>query len=171
MIVKRSLLISLATVISCLTGCGYPRTLDFPFDPMGDGSLNSTAAELNPQIASRYIVFISDRNGSQDVYLYDAKKKVSLDLPGLNAFNEIASHPSISENGRYIVFAASSQGRWDIYLYDRQTQQKRNISKNIPGEVRNPTISADGSRIAFEVGTDGNWNIWIGDRNGKSLDF
>ena len=169
--VKRPLLISICTVISCLTSCGYPRMLDFPFDPTGDRGLNSAAAELNPQIASRYIVFISDRNGSQDVYLYDALEKVPIDLPGINAFNEIASHPSISENGRYIVFAASREGRWNIYLYDRQTQQKRNISKNITGEVRHPTISADGQRIAFEVGTDGNWNIWVGDRNGKSLDF
>ncbi|MBC6419308.1 MAG: TolB family protein [Prochloron sp. SP5CPC1] len=166
--IKRPLLISICTFISFLTSCSYPRLLNFPFDPGGRG-LNSPAAEFNPHVASRYIVFISDRNGSQDVYLYDAVEKVLIDLPRINALNEIASDPSISEDGRYIVFAASRQGRADIFIYDRQTEQKRNISQDIKGEVRHPTISADGSRIAFEVGRDGQWDIWVGDRSGKPL--
>ncbi len=157
-------------ITSLLSSCtSYPRLLNFPFDP-GGRSLNSRASELTPEIASQYIVFVSDRNGSQDVYLYDAKNRRLIDLPGINSLNEIASHPSISEDGRYIVFTTSRQGRSGIYLYDRETQQKRNLTANIQAEVRNPTISADGSAIAFEVATDGQWDIWVYDRSGRPLE-
>ncbi|MGK7875853.1 MAG: TolB family protein [Xenococcaceae cyanobacterium] len=162
-------LISVIALTSLLSSCtGSPRLLNFPFDPGGQ-SLNSQASELNPQVASQYIVFVSDRNGSQDIYLYDAKNRWLIDLPRINSLNEIASHPSISEDGRYIVFAASRQGRSGIYLYDRETEQKRNITENIQAEVRNPTISADGSAIAFEVGSDGQWDILVYDRSGQPL--
>jgi Tol biopolymer transport system component len=152
-------------------GCsGYPRLLNFPLDGGGRG-LNSLATELTPQMASEYITFVSDRNGSQDVYLYDAKNRRLLNLPGLNALNETASHPSVSEDGRYLVFAGSTQGRTGIYIYDRQTQQKRNLTASIQGEVRNPTISADGNLIAFEVAINGQWDIMLCDRFGKILDL
>ncbi|NES84090.1 MAG: TolB family protein [Moorea sp. SIO2B7] len=168
---KRIGLISLVAVTSLLSSCaGYPRLLNFPFDP-GGRSLNSRASELSPQLTSEYIVFVSDRNGSQDVYLYDANNRSLIDLPGLNSLDEIASDPSISENGRYLVFAASLQGRSQIYLYDREFQQKRSLTQNIQGEVRNPTISADGSTIAFEVATDGQWDILVYDRSGQPLDL
>jgi Tol biopolymer transport system component len=162
-------LLSCLALVSCLSGCaGYPRLLDFPFDA-GGRSLNSPASELTPQVTSPYITFVSNRNGSQEVYLFDAKARRLLDLPGLNSLDEIASHPSVSEDGRYLVFAASRQGRTGIYLYDRETQQKRNLTENLAAEVRNPTISADGSTIAFEMAKDGQWDIAVYNRGGEPL--
>ncbi|WP_013321777.1 TolB family protein [Gloeothece verrucosa] len=161
--------IVLISVTSLLSGCtGYPRLLNFPFDP-GGRSLNSFASELTPQISSRFIVFVSDRNGSQDVYLYDAQIRQLVNLPGLNSLDEVTSHPSISEDGRYIVFQASRQGRTGIFIYDRQTEQKRNLTASLPAEVRNPTISADGTKIAFEVAKDGQWDILVYDRSGQQI--
>ncbi|EAZ92234.1 TolB family protein [Crocosphaera chwakensis] len=154
-----------------MTGCtGYPRYLNFPFDGGGRG-LNSRASDLEPQVTSTYIVFISDRNGSQDVYLFDAQQRQLISLPGLNALDEIASHPSISENGRYVVFAGSRQGKTNIYVYDRQTEQKRNLTTDLQAEVRNPIINADGTQIAFEIAQDGQWDIMIYDLFGNPLKF
>jgi Tol biopolymer transport system component len=158
-------------VLACLglSGCvGYPRLLSYPFDP-GGRSLNSPASELNPQVAGRYIVFTTDRRGSQDVYVFDMMTRSLVDLPDLNSFDAIASHPSVSQSGRYIVFAASRQGRSAIYLYDRETRQSRNLTGNLPAEVRNPTISADGSRIAFESTVNGQWDILVYDRFGQPV--
>jgi Tol biopolymer transport system component len=169
--VKRSLIIWFSLLSSLLTACSsYPRLLNFPYDPRGR-SLNSAASELTPQVVSRYIVFVSDRNGSQDVYLYDAQNRRLIDLPGLNSLDEVASHPSISEDGRYLAFAASRAGRTAIFVYDRQTQQKRNLTPDLAAEVRNPVISADGSRIAFEVAKDGQWDIYIYSRSGQPLNL
>ncbi len=170
--VKRSLFVSAVVALTgLLTGCsGGTRLLDFPFDP-GGRSLNSLASELTPQVAGRYIVFISDRRGSQDVYLYDTTTRSLIDLPGLNGLDAIASHPTVSEDGRSIVFAASRQGRSRIYLYNRETRQLRNLTETLQAEVRNPTISADGSTIAFESSENGRWGIVVYDRSGKPLNL
>jgi Tol biopolymer transport system component len=170
--VKHFLVLSVAAIsIGLLTSCtGAVRLLDFPFDP-GGRSLNSPASELTPNVTGRYIVFVSDRRGSQDVYLYDALERRPIDLPELNALDAIASHPAVSEDGRTIVFAASRQGRSGIYLYNRDTQQLRNLTENLQAEVRNPTLSADGSTIAFESSENGKWEILVYDRSGKAIDL
>lgn len=163
---RLSLAVSLA---GALSSCSSPAgLLSFPFDP-GGRSLNSPASELEPHIAGRYIVFTSDRSGSQDVYLFDAIDMLLIDLPGLNALNAIASHPSVTSDSRYIVFASSRQGRSGIYLYDRELRQLRNLTENLQAEVRNPTISADGSTIAFESSENGHWGIRVYDKSGQPL--
>lgn len=169
---KRSFFVLIAVAQACLlTSCtSSVRLMDFPFDP-GGRSLNSSASELTPQISGRYLVFVSDRRGSQDVYLYDATERRLIDLPGLNSLNAIASHPAISEDGKFIVFVASREGRSGIYIYNRETTQLRNLTENLRAEVRNPTISADGSTIAFESSENGKWEIMVYDRAGKPLDL
>ncbi len=156
-------------LISVLSSCGNSsRLLNFPLDSSGR-SLNSRSSDLNPQINSQYVVFVSDRNGSLDVYLFDLRNKRTVDLPGLNSFDEITSHPSISRDGRYLVFAASRQGKSGIYLYDRDNQQKRFLSGDIEGEVRNPSISANGASVVFEVANKGQWDIVIYDLKGNPI--
>ncbi len=156
---------------SLLTGCfGYPRILSYPFDPGGRG-LNSLASELNPQVSGRYIVFTTDRRGSQDVYMFDMVTRNLVDLPGLNAFDTIASHPSVTQDGRYVVFVASHLGRSSIFLYDRETRQSRNLTANLQAEIRNPIISADGNAIAFEFSNNGQWDILLYDRSGRQLNI
>ncbi len=169
---KRFLVLSIAAILaSLLTSCtGGVRLVDFPFDP-GGRSLNSPASELTPNLIGRYVVFVSDRRGSQDIYLYDTTARRLVDLPGLNALDAIATHPAISEDGRTIVFTASREGRSGIYLYNRDTSQLRNLTENLQAEVRNPTISADGSTIAFESSENGRWEIAVYDRSGKPLDL
>ncbi|AFZ03750.1 TolB family protein [Calothrix sp. PCC 6303] len=167
----KELFIPVLASLSLLSGCvGYPRILSYPFDP-GGRSLNSSASELNPQISGRYIIYTTDRRGTQDVYLFDTVTRNLVDLPGLNSYDAIASHPSVSDNGRYVVFAASRQGRSAIFLFDRQTRQSRNLTANLPAEVRNPTISADGSRIAFETTVNGQWDVLVYEVSGRQLDI
>ncbi|NJL10280.1 MAG: TolB family protein [Calothrix sp. SM1_7_51] len=162
---------SIFALTGLLGGCaGYPQILNYPFDP-GGRSLNSPASELTPQISGRYIVYTSDRRGSQDVYLFDMNTRNLVDLPGLNSLDSIATHPSVSASGRYIAFAASRQGRSAIFLYDRETRQTRNLTENLQESVRNPTISDDGERIAFESSNNGQWDILIYDRNGQMLNI
>jgi len=160
---------AIAVLPFLLGGCGgYPRLLDFPFDGAGR-SLNSRSAEIEPQIVAPYLVFVSDRNGSSSVYLFDVQQRRLIDLPGLNALDEIAAHPSISEDGRYIVYAGSRQGKTNIYLFDRETLQKRNLTENLAADVRNPVINASATRIAYEIARDGQWDIRVCDLQGNPL--
>lgn len=165
------LLLILFVSSTLLTGCfGYPRILSYPFDSGGRG-FNSSASELNPQISGRYIVFTTNRRGSQDIYMFDTVTRNLVDLPGLNSFDTIADHPAVTQDGRLVVFLASRQGRSSIFLYDRETRQSRNLTANLQAEVRNPTISADGSRIAFEYSNNGQWDILLYDRFGQKLNI
>lgn len=158
-------------VAIALGGCGgYPRVIDLPFDNGGE-SPNSPALELTPEVRSRYIVFASDRRGSQDIYLYDRAAGELVPLPGLNALDAIASQPSVSEDGNYIAFENTRRGVSDIYLYVRETRVLRNLTANLSADVRNPTISADGSTIAYQANTNGRWDLFVSDRQGQLLDL
>ncbi len=171
MTMKHSIFLPIFATASLLSGCaGYPRIVNYPYDP-GGLSLNSSASELDPQISRRYIVFASDRRGRQDIYMFDRVTGSLVDLPGLNSFDTVASHPGVSESGRYVVFAGNRQGRSAIFLYDTETRQLRNLTANLQAEVRHPTISADGSRIAFESSVNGQWDILVYNRSGQPLNI
>ena len=169
---KDALLISLVVaLVSLLASCtSYGRIVNFPFDQAGRG-LNSPTSELNPHLAVGYLVFISDRRGSQDVYLYDTNARSLINLPGLNSLDAIASEPVISEDGNTIVFTATREGRSGIYIYNRKTEQLRNFTANLRAQVRHPTISADGKIIAFESSQNGQWDIVVYDSSGQPIDF
>ncbi|AUC62098.1 hypothetical protein AA637_13520 [Cyanobacterium sp. HL-69] len=166
--VKRIFVLPMLMVLT-ITGCSnYPRTLNFPFDNGGRG-LNSRNSELNPYIAGNFITFTSDRNGSQDIYLFDARNRRLIDLPNLNAFDEIATNPTISEDGRYLVFMVVKQGQSGLYLYDRTTQQKRTLIPQTTKEIRNPMISSNGEKIVFETANNGQWDIVVTDIRGNPI--
>lgn len=158
----------LSLLCSSLSGCGYPRYLSLPFD-RGGRSVNSASEELSPQIVFPFLIFASDRNSSQGIYLYNLQTRRLENLPRLNALDQVASDPSISEDGRYIVFTLTRQGKNDIALYDQQTQQTRNLTESLDADVRNPVINADGDRLAFEVAKQGQWDIMVMDRQGTIL--
>jgi Tol biopolymer transport system component len=161
----------LLILTACLSGCmGSARLTNMPFDP-GGRSVNSPAAEMNPKTTGQYLVFVSDRQRRQDIYLYDLQNRRLIETPGLNSLDTIAAHPDVSNDGRYIVVAGSRQGQSDIYLYDRDTRQLRNLTANLQAEVRNPTLSADGKTIAFESSVNGQWDILVYSRSGEPLDL
>jgi Tol biopolymer transport system component len=156
-------------LVGLMGGCS-PSLLSLPFDPGGHG-LNSPYEESAPKATSQYLVFGSDRSGSQDIYLYDLSTQQLIELPGLNALDTLAADPDISGDGHSIVFTGSHRGKSDIYLYDRQTRQLRNLTENLDAEVRHPSISADGRAIAFEANTSGQWDILLYNRAGQPLDI
>lgn len=154
-----------------LASCGgYPQVVNVPFSQGGEG-LNSPASEFHPDVVDRYVAFVSDRNGSQDIYLYDRRDRALISLPDLNALDEMAFDPSVSEDGNFIAFTKMAQGQSDIVLYNRETRLSRNLTSQLSAQVRNPSISADGSTIAFEANAQGNWDILVYDSSGRPLDL
>ncbi|MEX6778527.1 TolB family protein [Limnospira fusiformis] len=169
---QRLFIIGLLVIcLGMVSGCGgYPRLLNLPPDKSGN-SVNSPSSEMNPQISSDYLVFASDRQGRQDIYLYDRQQAEFIDLPGLNSIDAIASEPAISSDGNYIVFNSTRGGQSDIYLYNRNTRQLRNLTDSLNAQVRHPTINADASVIAFESSLNGQWDIVVYNRYGQALNI
>ena len=152
-----------------LGGCGSPgRFLSSGVEGSGL-SLNSPYNETDAQVVGRYVVFSSDRSGSQDIYLWDILDRRLVPLPNLNRLDTLAKEPSISEDGRYIAFWADRPDRQGVYVYDRNSQQQRLITGNIRNQIRHPRLSADGRYVTFEVNSRGQWDVAVYTREGQPL--
>jgi Tol biopolymer transport system component len=138
-----------------------------PSDDLGGSTaLNSRYADDQPALSgnSRFLAFVSNRNGSRNILLYDLQQQQLIFLPRLNRREIIVESPSLSRTGRYIAYIASDQGKPTLLLYDRVTQQSQVLSQWYQGWVRNPNISPDGRYIVFESGSRGQWDIEVLDR-------
>lgn len=134
--------------------------------PIGSTALNSRYTDEQPTLSGngRFLGYVSNRNGSRNVLVYDLQQQQLISLPRLNRHETIAESPSLSYTGRYIAYIASDQGRPTVVLYDRATQQVQALSQWYRGWVRNPSISPDGRYVVFESGGRGQWDIEVLDR-------
>jgi Tol biopolymer transport system component len=152
-----------------LIGCNDQGFLTPPPEHFG-ATLNSRGEDNHPRFSyqGNYLVFDSNRNSQQGIYLYDVRKRELIPLLGINQPNSFQYQPDISADGRYVVYVSEEEGKTDIFLYDRQSFQKENLTKDQLGEVRNPTISGNGRFIAFEMNRVGQWDIMIYDRGANT---
>jgi Tol biopolymer transport system component len=152
-----------------LNGCSDQGFLTPPTQQFG-ATLNSQGNDLHPRFSyqGNYLVFDSDRQSQQGIYLYDVRKRVLIDLPGLNQPNSFQYQPDLSADGRYLVYVSEEEGQTDIFLYDRQSLEKENLTKDELGEVRHPTMSGNGRFVAFEMNRNGQWDLIIFDRGSKA---
>ena len=145
---------------SLLVGCN-PTEI-----PMGVSTLNSRYAEEQPALSGNgeLLAFVSNRNGNQQLLVYDLKNQSFIPTPGLNRRDTLAENPSLSYTGRYICYLTSDQGRPVIALYDRALKRSQVLTPSYRGWLRNPHISPDGRYIVFESARRGKWDIEVLDR-------
>ncbi|WP_017316033.1 TolB family protein [Mastigocladopsis repens] len=145
---------------SLLVSCGYSDT------PIGPTSLNSRYTEQQPALSGngRFLAFVSNRNGSHQLLIYDLEQQQFVQTQGLNRPETITESPSLSYTGRYTAYITSDQGRPVVALYDRASQQSQILTPIYRGWVRNPSISPDGRYVVFETASRGQWDIEVLDR-------
>ncbi|MDJ0657892.1 MAG: biopolymer transporter Tol [Crocosphaera sp.] len=134
--------------------------------PEPPATLNSRYNDQQPALSGdgRWLAFVSNRNNSSEILLYDLRGEKFINLPGLNQSNVILESPSLSRTGRYLVYISSVQGRPDVALYDRATRRTELLTQRYRNWVRHPQISADGRYIVFETARRGQWDIEVLDR-------
>jgi Tol biopolymer transport system component len=131
---------------------------------------------FDPDISDngRYVAFFSeatnlsikpDRNGSNDVFVYDREdrvtNRVSVDSHGNEAKGD-SYQPSISGNGRYVAFTSRARNlvpkdrnsSADVFVYDTEKHSTTRVSVASSGQQgndtsRSPAISSDGRYVAF----------------------
>lgn len=137
--------------------------VNLPTQPV---AINSRYTDEQPALSGngRFLAFVSNREGSRNILLYDLQQQQFVNLPYLNRRDAVADSPSISNTARYIVYIASDTGRPEVELYDRITGQSQILTQGYMGWVRNPSISPDGRYIVFETGRRGQWDIEVIDR-------
>lgn len=147
-------------MIGLVTSCGITAR------QAGPVTLNSRYNDEQPALSGdgRWLAFVSNRNGSNQLWLYNLQEQRFDNPLGLNRSDVIAESPSLSRTGRYIVYIASLQGRPDIVLYDRATRRSELLTQAYRSWVRNPQISPEGRYIVFETSRRGQWDIEVLDR-------
>lgn len=145
----------LGLVVACSSGERIDST----------ATLNSRYNEQQPALSGngRFLAFVSNRDGSHYIWLYDIQQQRVISLPRYRP-DAVAESPSISYTGRYISYITSDQGKPTLILYDRVTQQPQVLTQFYQGWVRNPSISPDGRYIVFESSSNGQWDIEVLDR-------
>jgi Tol biopolymer transport system component/DNA-binding winged helix-turn-helix (wHTH) protein len=107
----------------------------------------STYLDLMPQFspAGDKIAFVSDRSGSQQVWMCDREGSNSVQLTSLETE---ATNPSWSPDGENIAFEASLGGRASIYLVSRNGGAPHRLDIGLDDSAE-PTWSSDGRRLFF----------------------
>jgi Tol biopolymer transport system component len=148
------------SLTSLLASCGSNNI------PIGPTSLNSRYTEEQPALSGngRFLAFVSNRNGNQQLLVFDLERQQFIGTPGINRSETIAESPSLSYTGRYIAYLTSDQGRPVVALYDRATQQSQIVTPTYRGWIRKPNISPDGRYVVFETASRGQWDVEVLDR-------
>ena len=117
------------------------------------------------QVSSELIAFVSDREGSDALFVMrtdgSGVRRLTGELPDV-------SHPAWSADGQRIAFNAVSPSASDIYVINLDGSGLTKITSEA-GPNFYPTWSPDGTRLAFSSNRDGDWDIYVMDVDGSDV--
>jgi Tol biopolymer transport system component len=115
--------------------------------------------------SSKYIVFVSDRDGNLEIYRLAMADESVTRLTYREKNTD--SSPSLSPDGTRIAFQSDVDGNWEIFIMDIDGKNVKRLTFN-PADDRYPAWSPDGSKISFTSNRDGNQEIYVMDVGGKN---
>ena len=110
------------------------------------------------------IVFWSDRDGNEEIYIMDADGANQTRLTDNGASDK---SPCLSPDGTKIAFTTNRDGNEEIYVMDSDGSNPVIVTKNNARDF-SPSFSPDGTKIAFTSDRDGNYEIYIMDSDGAN---
>ena len=93
--------------------------------PLAESTGSDTSPALSPDGAQ--IAFVSNRSGSQQVWLYD--RSVDRAMPVTDFEQGVLQHPNWSADGKRLLITRSQSGRSDLIEIDMATRRQRNINR------------------------------------------
>lgn len=131
---------------------------------LGAGVPALPLADGTPLVGNRLITFVSNRNGNDDIFLYDVITGAYNPLPNANTPAD-ETNPEISADGRFLVYQTNRNGNSDIFLYDILTGSIDTLPIiNTSAFEGQPSVSADGRFIAFVTDRFGSLDVALYDR-------
>jgi len=113
-------------------------------------------AELSPD--GMKIAFVSDRSGSDEIYVCNADGSNLLQLTNLGNARK-PSRPHWSPDSQKIVFDSLIRGRTAVFVMNANGGQPRPLTDEVSDNL-NPSWSHDGQWIYFTSNRTGEWQIW-----------
>jgi Tol biopolymer transport system component len=98
------------------------------------------------------IVFYSDRDGNQEIYIMNAAD--GSNQTRLTSVNANDSDPSLSPDGTKIAFESDRDGNSNIYIMNAADGSNQTRLTDNPADDSNPRWSPDGTKIAFNTNRD-----------------
>lgn len=152
------------------SGCGGPGICVMNAD--GTDLINitmSSALDIWPIWSpdGRKIAFISDRNGTSDIYVMNADGTNVVDLTNNNNASDFT--PIWSPDGKKIVFTSSRDDGSAIYVMNVDGTHLINLTSSSPAGGRDMVWSPDGTKIAFISDNNYTSEIYVVDADGTNL--
>jgi Tol biopolymer transport system component/DNA-binding winged helix-turn-helix (wHTH) protein len=119
----------------------------------------STRYQSDPAFSpdARKIAFLSDRTGSQEIWITDTETQTSTQLTHFGG--PLTGSPSWSPEGRQIAFDSEQHGSTDIFLIPADGGMARRITAGF-GDNCVPSWSEDGKSVYFASSRSGEFQIW-----------
>jgi Tol biopolymer transport system component len=113
--------------------------------------ISSTVREASPQYSpdGKRIVFYSNRNGTNQIWICDADGMRAAQLTSMDA--TITGSPRWFPNGRQIAFDSNATGDWQIYVMDADGGKPKAVTSGTGGHFA-ASVSRDGRWIYFGKG-------------------
>src|SRR5215207_3497405 len=126
----------------------------------------SDHAMINSDKQERKILFVSNRDGNDEIYAMNADGSSIVRL----TYNEVPDgRASWSVNGQHIAFTSGAIGSRDIYVMNANGQGLRNLTNTPNADEEFPEWSPTGNRIIFSSNRDGNFEIYSTDLGGDEV--
>jgi len=128
----------------------------------GIGKISKPLIVSSSQLAESKIVFVSDRDGNDEIYMMDADGENQHRLT-----NDASSdmYPSWSPDGSKIAFASNRDGDYEIYVMNADGSNLAQLTRNYAEDLY-PSWSFDGRMLAFSSDRDGNSEIYVMNEDG-----
>ena len=114
--------------------------------------------------AQEKVVFESQRDGNNEIYLMDANGANQFRLT-TNTFYD--AEPAFSAAGEKIAFTSTRSGNAEIYVMHTDGSMVQNVTNN-PATDGHPAFSPDGSKIVFTSTRGGRPGIWVMNVDGSN---
>jgi Tol biopolymer transport system component/DNA-binding winged helix-turn-helix (wHTH) protein len=121
--------------------------------------ISSTREDFAPKYSpdGRRIAFVSDRTGSEEIWVADSEGKESRQITNFGGYS--VGSPRWSPDGNWIAFDSTLDGRVGIYVIGENGRGLRRVTPRSDSSVR-PSWSRDGKWIYFGSAQSGEWQIW-----------
>jgi len=108
------------------------------------------------------VVYVSDRDGDEELYLYDLKTEKTEKLTDNNFLDFL---PSFAPSGKEIVFVSNMDKGWEIYKINITSKKILRLTNNKVWDGF-PRFTPDGKWILFSSKRNGSEDIYIMNENG-----